>query len=219
LIEANGFQKEVDWYAWWFDPRNAHIARLRRLVDARTKRTAVRIRSINLRDLAGESRRLATVFNQAWKNNWGFVPFTEAEAKHLAVEMRPIIDPRMTLIAEVDNSPVAFVICVPDINVALKKLNGRLTSFGLPIGLVKLLWYRRKIRKARFVALGVLEKFRRTGIAEMLVLQVMEEGAKRGFAGELSMTLESNVMVNRFIEAVGAKRYKTCRIYRRPIAS
>ena len=217
LLEQCGFIKEVDWYAWWFDPRNAPVARLRRLVSGRAQRTRVKIRSIDLRHLVDESRRLSAVFNEAWKNNWGFVPFTDAEAEHLAKEMRPIIDPRMTLIAEVDNEPVAFVICVPDINVALRHANGRLTRFGLPIGLIKLLWHRRKIRVARFVALGVLEKYRRAGIAEMLVLQVMEEGARRGFCGELSMTLEDNVMINRFIEALGAKRYKTYRIYRRPI--
>ena len=218
LIEANGFTKEIDWYAWWFDPKNAPVSRLRRLVESRMRRTSVRIRNFNLRDLAGESSRLAAVFNKAWERNWGFVPFTRAEAEHMAKEMRLIIDPRMTLVAEVDNEPIAFVICVPDINVALKHINGRLTQFGLPIGLIRLLWLRRKIRKARFVALGVLEKFRRTGIAEMLVLKVMEEGARRGMNGELSMTLESNVMVNRFIEAVGATVYKTYRIYRRPIS-
>ena len=217
LIEAAGFQKEIDWYAWWFDPKNAPIVRLRRLVHARMRRTPVKIRPINLRDLAGDSRRLSAVFNKAWENNWGFVPFTPAEAAHMAKEMRPIIDPTMTLIAEIDNEPVAFVICVPDMNVALKHINGRLTRFGLPIGLAKLLWFRRKIRKARFVALGVVERFRRTGIAEMLVLQVMEEGASRGFTAELSMTLESNVMVNRLIETMGASKYKTYRIYRRPI--
>ena len=219
LIEAYGFEKEVDWYAWWFDPKNAPVSRLRRLVDARMRRTRVKIRPINVKALATESRRLADVFNKAWENNWGFVPFTVAEAEHMATEMRPIVDPRMTLIAEVDDAPVAFVICVPDMNVALRKINGRLTRFGFPVGLIKLLWYRHKIRKARFVALGVLEKFRRTGIAEMLVLQVMEEGASRGFTAELSMTLEDNVMVNRFIETMGAKQYKKYRIYRRPINS
>ena len=219
LIEACGFQKEVDWYAWWFEHKDAPVSRLRRLVDARARKTRVKIRQFKLRDLAGESQRLAAVFNKAWENNWGFVPFTRAEAEQMAKEMRPIIDPSMTLIAEIDNAPVGFVICVPDINVALKQINGRLTRFGLPIGLIKLLWMRRKIRKARFVALGVLEKFRRSGIAEMLVLQVIEEGASRGINGELSMTLEGNVLVNRFIEAVGATVYKTYRIYRRPITS
>ncbi len=217
LIEACGFEKVKDWYAWWFDPDNAPVSRLRRLVDARTRKTSVKIRPIDLRRLTDESQRLAAVFNEAWKNNWGFVPFTEAEAKHMATEMRPIIDPRMTLIAEIDNAPVAFVICVPDINVALQCVNGRLTRFGLPIGLIKLLYHRRKIRTVRFVALGVLEKYRRAGIAEMLVLQVLEEGASRGFKGELSMTLEDNVMINRFVEAIGAQRYKTYRIFKRTL--
>ena len=217
LIETAGFDKEVDWYAWWWHPKNAPTQRLRRLLNTRTQKAAVKVRPINLRDLVGESWRLATVFNRAWKNNWGFVPFTPAEAEHMAKEMRPIIDPRMTLIAEVDNAPVAFVICVPDINVALQRINGRLTRFGLPVGLFQLLWHRRHIRKARFVALGVLEGYRRAGIAEMLVLRVIEEGAARGFCGELSMTLEDNLLVNRFIEAMGASKYKTYRIYRRSI--
>lgn len=217
LIEACGFEKVKDWYAWWFNPDNAPVSRLRRLVDARARKTSVKIRPIDLRRLADESQRLAAVFNEAWKNNWGFVPFTQAEAKNMATEMRPIIDPRMTLIAEIDNAPVAFVICVPDINVALHRINGRLTRFGLPIGLIKLLYHRRKIRTVRFVALGVLEKYRRAGIAEMLVLQVMEEGASRGFKGELSMTLEDNVLINRFVEAIGAQRYKTYRIFKRTL--
>ncbi|MEY2542694.1 MAG: hypothetical protein QOE81_155 [Verrucomicrobiota bacterium] len=217
LIEACGLEKVKDWYAWWFDPDNAPVSRLRRLVDARARKTSVKIRPINLRRLEDDSQRLSSVFNEAWKNNWGFVPFTEAEAKHMATEMRPILVPWMTLIAEVDDAPVAFVICVPDINVALQRLNGRLTRFGLPTGLIKLLYQRNKIRTARFIALGVLEKYRRAGIAEMLVLQVMEEGARRGFKGELSMTLEDNVMINRFLEAVGASRYKTYRIYKRTI--
>jgi len=217
LIEACGFEKVKDWYAWWFNPDNAPVSRLRRLVDARARKTSVKIRPIDLRRLADESQRLAAVFNEAWKNNWGFVPFTQAEAKNMATEMRPIIDPRMTLIAEIDNAPVAFVICVPDINVALHRINGRLTRFGLPIGLIKLLYHRRKIRTVRFVALGVLEKYRRAGIAEMLVLQVMEEGASRGLKGELSMTLEDNVMINRFVEAIGAQRYKTYRIFKRTL--
>ena len=217
LIEAAGFEKEVDWYAWWFDPKNAPLARLRGLVERRARNTSAKIRQINLKDLAGDSQRLAAVFNEAWKNNWGFVPFTAAESAHMAKEMRPLIDPRMTLIAEIDDTPVAFVICVPDINVALKHLDGRLTRFGLPFGLLKLLWHRRKVRKARFVALGVVEKYRRAGIAEMLVLQVMEEGAGRGFKGELSMTLEGNLLINRFIQAMGASIYKTYRIYRRAV--
>jgi ribosomal protein S18 acetylase RimI-like enzyme len=87
----------------------------------------------------------------------------------------------------------------------------------LPIGLTKLLLYKKRIRKGRLIALGVVEEYRRAGIAEMLVLRVVEETmVKRGITGELSMTLEDNYMINRFLEAIGAERYKTYRIYTRP---
>jgi GNAT superfamily N-acetyltransferase len=131
----------------------------------------------------------------------------------MAHEMKPLIESEGLLIAETETEPIAFIIAVPDINVALKKINGRL----FPFGLIKLLYYKRKIRTARLVALGVIEKYRRTGIAEALVLKIMDEAVKRGFTGEVSMTLEDNVMVNRFIEAVGAKKYKTYRIYQKSI--
>lgn len=219
LIEENGFVKEKDWYAWWFSESPESAQRLRKIATARAKKQGVRIRAIEKSKLEEESRRITAVYNQAWQKNWGYVPFTTAEAEHMARELKPVIVPEGALIAEVDGSPIGFVLGVPDINVALRHLNGRLTTFGLPIGLLKLLYYRTKIRTGRLVALGVVEKYRRAGIAEMLVLQIIDEAfQKRGYrGGELSMTLEDNVMVNRFIEAVGAKRYKTYRIYRRGI--
>jgi ribosomal protein S18 acetylase RimI-like enzyme len=107
---------------------------------------------------------------------------------------------------------------VPDINAALKKINGRLTTFGLPIGLTKLLYYKSRLKTVRLVALGVVPKYRRHGIAEMLVLHIIEEAMlKRGFIGECSLILENNVMMNRFLEAIGAEKYKTYRIYRRSL--
>ena len=218
LIEGCGFTKAKDWYAWWFSEYTEPVERLRKIAVARAGRQGVTIRPINLKAVVEESQRIRTIYNQAWKKNWGFVPFTEAEIVHMAKEMKPLIVPGGTLIAEIGNEPVAFVIAVPDINVAFRQINGRLTWFGLPIGLIKLLYYYRfKTRTGRLIALGVIEKYRRAAIAEMLVLQVMDESFKRGITGELSMTLEDNVMVNRFIEAVGAKRYKTFRIYRRSL--
>ncbi len=216
LIEQCGFQKEKDWYAWWFSERARPHERLRKIVDARAAKHHITIRRINLKRMAEESQRIRAVYNQAWRDNWGFVPFTEAESEYMAKEMKPLIVPEGTLIAEIDDIPIGFVITVPDINVALRRLNGRLTWWGLPIGLAKLLYYRvnyrTRIRTCRMVALGVLEKYRRAGVGEALVLRELEEGMQ---VGETSMTLEDNFMVNRFIEAVGATKYKTYRIYRR----
>jgi GNAT superfamily N-acetyltransferase len=216
LIESCGFTKAKDWYAWWFaDPAKA-AARLRPLSERFQKRWPVTIRAGNLKNIRQESRRLRQIYNQAWKHNWGFVPFTEAEIEFMTHELKQLVIPEFALIAEVGDEPAGFILCVPDINVALRHINGRLTTFGLPIGLLKLLYYKSRIRTARLIALGVIEKYRRAGIAEMLVLRIVEDAMiKRGFAGELSLTLEDNFMINRFLEAIGAHRYKTYRIFKR----
>ena len=214
LIERCGFTKAKDWYAWWFaDPSKAAM-HLKRLATRLRTRWPVTFRPANLKNLRDESRRLRQIFNQAWQKNWGFVPFTEAEIEFMTEELKPLIVPEFAWIAEIGSDPVGFILGLPDINVVLRDLNGRLTRFGLPIGLVRLLRYKNRVKKARLIALGVVEKYRRSGIAEMLVLRIIEEAMiKRGITGELSMTLEDNVMINRFLEAIGAERYKTYRIY------
>ena len=219
LIEAAGFSKAKDWYAWWFAKPEDTAVRLRRIATRFGNSLGVQIRPVNLKDEAGESRRLRTIYNQAWEKNWGFVPFTEAEFEHLVKELKPLAVPEFTLIAEVGGEPAGFILCLPDINVAFQKINGRLTTWGLPIGLAKLLYYKSHLRTARLVALGVTPQYRRSGIAEMLVLRIIEDAMiKRGFTGELSMTLEDNRLINRFLAAIGADRYKTFRIYRRALA-
>jgi GNAT superfamily N-acetyltransferase len=218
LIEASGFEKEKDWYAWWFaDPAKA-AARLRPLTERFQKRWPVTIRPGNLKNIREESRRLRQIYNQAWEKNWGFVPFTEAEIEFMTHELKQLVIPEFTLIAEISDEPAGFILCVPDINVALSHINGRLTTFGLPIGLVKLLYHKSRTRTARLIALGVIEKYRRAGIAEMLVLRIVEDAMiKRGFTGELSLTLEDNFRINRFLETIGAERYKTYRIFKRTL--
>jgi GNAT superfamily N-acetyltransferase len=219
LIENCGFTKTKDWYAWWFaDPSNA-AARLRRLATRLKDRWPVKIRPADLKNLRDESRRLRQIFNQAWEKNWGFVPFTEAEIEFMTEELKPVIVPEFAWVAEIGSEPAGFILCLPDINVVLRDLNGRLTRFGLPIGLIRLLTYKNRAQQGRLIALGVVKKYRRAGIAEMLVLRIIEETMiKRGMTGEMSMTLEDNHMINRFLEAIGAERYKTYRIYGKSIA-
>ena len=218
LIEKAGFSKAKDWYAWWFaDPAKA-AKRLQRIARRFQEREQITIRPGNLKNIADESRRLRQIYNRAWQQNWGFVPFTEAEFEFMQREMRPLLVPEFVWLAEAGGEPAGFVLCLPDINVVLQKIDGRLTRFGFPIGLIKLLYYKSRLKKARLVALGVIEEYRRAGVAETLVLRIVEEAMiKRGFTGELSMTLEDNFLVNRFVEAIGAERYKTYRIYRRSL--
>jgi GNAT superfamily N-acetyltransferase len=220
LIESFGFNKEVDFYAWWFtDPADA-VERLRKLAGRLQSRMKFTIREGDLRNLSAEGELLRRIYNEAWKDNWGFVPFTEAEFAHLTKEMKPLLRADISLVAEIGSEPIGFILGLPDINVALQKINGRLTTFGIPVGLAKLLYHKSRLKTVRLIAMGVRPKFRRHGVAEMLVLSVIEKGMINcGFTGELSMTLENNVLINRFLESIGAKRYKTYRIYRKTLAN
>ena len=219
LIADCGFSKVIDFFAWWFSDPSAATTRLRKLAARLEPRARFTLRRGNLRNLEAEASNFLRIYNEAWKDNWGFVPFTKAEFEHMAAEMKPLLRDDFTAAAETNGEAVGFALALPDINVALKKIGGRLTTFGIPIGLIKLLYYKSRIRKARYIAMGVLPQFRRLGVAEMMVLRTMEAGmVKCGFQAELSMTLENNVMVNRFIEGIGAERYKTYRIYSKSIA-
>jgi GNAT superfamily N-acetyltransferase len=218
LIHGCGFSKVIDFFAWWFSDPSAATARLRKMAARLEQRARFTIRRANLRNLEAEAANFLRIYDEAWKDNWGFVPFTEAEFDYMAQEMKPILRNDFTAVAESDGEAIGFALCLPDINVALKKIGGRLTTFGIPIGLARVLCYKSRIRKARYIAMGVRPQFRRLGVAEMMVLRVMEAGmVKCGFQAELSMTLESNFMINRFIESIGAQRYKTWRIYSKPI--
>lgn len=221
LIEGWGFEKAIDLYAWWFAQPQAAAERLRRLAAAlKKKRREVTLRPGNLRDLGSEARKIRAIYNEAWEKNWGFVPFSEKEFDLMTKEMKPLLVPDLLWLAEIEGEAVGFILCVPDIHVALKKINGRLTTFGLPIGLAKLLYYKSRLKTVRLIALGVIPKYRRHGIAEMLVLHIIEEAMlKRGFIGECSLILENNILMNRFLEAIGAEKYKTYRIYRRSLAA
>ncbi|MEY2492420.1 MAG: hypothetical protein QOH24_1371 [Verrucomicrobiota bacterium] len=219
LVEKCHFGKRMDFYAWWFSDATRAAARLRKLATRLQRRMRFTIRPGNLRDLRSESTRLRRIYNEAWRDNWGYVPFTEAEFAHLTKEMKPLLRPELTAIAEVEGEEVGFILGLPDINAALQKINGKLATFGLPIGLIRLLYEKRRLRRARLIAMGVRPEFRQHGVAEMLVLRIIEEAMlKLGFKGELSMTLENNIMINRFLEAIGATRYKTYRIYSKSLA-
>ena len=158
-------------YAWSLaDPTQA-ATRLRRLATALEEAHATsRFAPRNCATSREEARRIREIYNQAWRNNWGFVPFTEREFEFMTRELKPILRPEFVWLAEIEAQSGRFILCVPDINEALAKINGRLTTFGLPIGLAKLLYHKSRIKRVRLVALGVLPKYRRNGIAEMLVL-------------------------------------------------
>jgi GNAT superfamily N-acetyltransferase len=218
LIEANGFTKAMDLWSWELSSSAEPPEKVVRIAEKIRQRDGVTVRSVNLKNFEAEVSLIKTIYNAAWEKNWGFVPMTEREFDHLAREMKQIVRPELLLIAEVKGEPVAFSMTIPDANEALKAANGRLTTFGLPIGLAKVLLASRKIRRLRLITLGIKEGFRRRGLDAILYLDTLRTAKQLGYeGGEISWTLENNTLVNRAIESMGGKRSKTHRIFERSL--
>ncbi|MBM7116480.1 N-acetyltransferase [Archangium primigenium] len=218
LLEAHGFTKAKDLYAWELSAATPPPEKVARVAEKIRQREGVTVRTVNLKDFDAEVKRIKTMYNAAWENNWGFVPMTEAEFDHLAQELKQMVRPELVLIAEVKGEPVGFGLTIPDANEALKAANGRLTTFGLPIGLAKLLLASRRIRRLRLVLLGTVAGYRRRGLDAILYLDTLRKARELGFeGGEISWTLEDNHLVNRAIESMGGQRSKTFRVYERPL--
>ena len=214
LLESCGLTKAKDLYAWWFDREN-RIERWRPRVERAVARIGVVVRPLRRDDLPAEILRCRAIYNEAWKDNWGDVPMTLAEFEHLTKFLLHLAVPELLLVAEVNGRAVAFSMTLPDFNEAARRLNGRLFSYGLPIGLLKFWRHLKSVKTARLLALGVIPEYRRKGISELLILRTFDFGSQAmGYTGaELSWTLEDNALINRTIEAVGGRRYKTYRIY------
>lgn len=179
------------------------------------------IRSLDMSRYQEEMRMLCRIFNDAWVDNWGFVPMTQAEADAMAHEIRPIVDPKMVQIAEQDGRGVGFIIFLPNINEALHDLDGRL----FPFGWAKLIW-RLKVKSpktARVPLMGVETATRDTFAGKMLPYKLIHalepRGLVRGFKTlELSWILETNKAVRTVIESLSGKVIKTYRVYEKDLA-
>ena len=219
LLEACGLAKAKDLFAWWFDDSNDMLRKWAKRAERFAARGGVVVRPISRKNFDAEVARLQESYNRGWEKSWGFVKMTDAEFRHLALELKKYAEPELVLLAEVDGEPAGLCITLPDFNEATRPLNGRLTTFGVPIGLARLLYNVRRIKTARMAVLGVVEKFRRRGVAEMFILQSLAAGLALGYtAAELSWTLEDNALINRTIEKVGGRRDKTYRLYQGTLA-
>lgn len=218
-LEAWGLEKTKDLYAWWFDGEAPKLEEWVRRAERIAKRGGVTIRPVRVDDFEAEIDLCMQVYNQAWEKSWGFVQMTPDEFRHLAHQLKKTAVPELLLLAEVAGQPVGFCVTLPDVNEAIRPMGGKLTTWGLPIGLFRLLRGMKRIQTARMAVLGVLPAFRKRGIAELMILRIFQYGKHQlGYQGaELGWTLEDNEMINRTVESVGARRYKRFRIYERGI--
>lgn len=218
LYESCGFEKAKDLWAWDLSSSVPPPEKVARIAEKIRARDGVVVRPVRLKDFAAEVRRIKDIYNSAWEKNWGFVPYTEKEFDHIAKDMKAMVVPALLLIAEVKGEPVAFSMTIPDANFAIKAAKGRLTRYGFPVGLVKLLLASRKIKRLRLITLGIKEGYRRRGLDAILYLDTLKAARELGYTGgEISWTLEDNHLVNRAIESMGGRKSKTYRLYQRGI--
>lgn len=215
LIEKAGLEKIKDVYAWKYIPGEVPPRAAKAHADV-AQLPEVKVRKMDKGKIDRDVRMVMDIFNDAWAENWGSVPLTEAELAKMAQDMKLILDPELTRIAEINGEPAAFVVALPNINEAIRDLNGKL----FPFGVAKLL-YRLKVsrtKSVRLALLGIRKKFRQmrqyAGLSTYLYVEMNESAKRLGVRmGELSWTLEDNGPVNVGIKMMGGKVYKKYRVY------
>lgn len=217
LIEQAGLHKKVDLFAYYIDAIDVNDKSLK-LQDAlreRLARRGVTIRPINLKDFKNEVGKVREIYNSAWDQNLGFVPMTESEFNYLAKDLKQILNKDFCLIAEHEGKMVGFALAIPDINqVLIKVKRGRL----LPTGIFKLLFGLKKVDFYRVITLGVIEEYRKMGIEACFYAEIIRKAREIGVkGGEGSWILETNEMMNKGLQNMNAKVYKTYRIYEKAL--
>jgi hypothetical protein len=221
-IENAGYAGVQDLIAYAY-PRQLTIpAPLLRILERSERRGELRVRNIRMdrKHLDGEIALIHDILNDAWSDNWGFVPMTKAEIADFARILRLLLKPEDVAIAEYRGEPAAFSMIFPNLNEAIKDLGGRL----FPFGWAKLLW-RLKIagtKTMRMPLMGVRKSLQTSPAGAALALAVIREGRTASFAqglvhGELSWVLDSNVRARRMIEMTGAPPSKRYRIYEKAL--
>ena len=210
LMDQCGMSKAKDLYAFRMDRGRETSGKVRAALAQVPHLERFRFRAFDKSRLYDEALAIARIYNSGWRNNWGFVPWTDAEIKHMARNLVRFADPDLVLFAELDGRPVGFAFGLPNLNEALAKINGRL----FPFGFLKVLTARKKIKGVRAPAFGVVPEVMHTGLAYLLYDRFEKALLAKGFEwAELSWQLEDNEAINRFAASIGAGIYKKYRIY------
>ena len=220
-IEAAGYGKAKDLLTYALNIENWEDPKIDRLIAMGERNPRIRIRMVDKSRFDEEARLILNLLNDAWSNNWGYVPLTEAEIKYAGKKLKPIIFNELVRVAELDGEPVAFMLTIPDINELIKDLNGEL----FPFNFIKLLWRLRKprARRLRVPLMGVARKLHHTRLASQLAFMMIEftrrDGTKKYGAthGEFGWILEDNKGMLSIAQLPGAAVNHRYRIYEKQL--
>lgn len=218
LLERYGLRKVKDYHAYWISPEGAREPRLERIVETVRGRRGIETRPLDMRRLREEVEKLVFVYNEAWADNWGYLPITEPEAEALARSLKTIADPELVRFAYVGGELAAMIGAIPDPNVVLRPRWNPVLDRDV-VRAVRLLARRRAIRTARLMFFGIRPPYRKLGVDAVLFHEVLTIAWSKGYrAGEASMLLEDNDLILRAAASMGGVLYKTWRIYEMPIS-
>jgi len=220
-IERAGYEKAKDLVTYGLNIEHWEDPMIDRLIAMGERNPKIRVRMVDKSKFNEEARLILNLLNDAWSNNWGYVPLTEAEIAYAGKKLKPIIFNELVRVAEVEGEPVAFMLTIPDINELTKDLNGEL----FPFNFIKLLWRLRKprTRRLRVPLMGVAKKLHHTRLASQLAFMMIEytrrEGTKKYGAthGEFGWILEDNKGMLSIAQLPGASINHRYRIYEKKL--
>lgn len=211
MYERIGLTKTKDLYAYWLENNGPVPERIAKLADRfMEKHPEITIRGFNPKNFEAEVAMAKDIYNDAWADNWGFVKLTDDEFQKVAEGLRPMIDSRYCYVVERNGTPIAFSLTLPDYNQVVKPMKGSIFPFGW--------WYwltlPKKINQIRVFVLGVRREWQHLAIGAPLYKRTWDNGREAKVKGaECSWILEDNHRMRGALEKMGAKIYKTYRIY------
>ena len=219
-VEAAGYRGVKDLYT--FDlPTGPFPPLVQRIVAAGERNDKIRLRNVDKRNFDSEAALILRILNDAWSDNWGFIPLTDSEIAYAGKRLKPIVLEEMIQIAEYEGEPVAFMMALPDINPFLKDLNGEL----IPFGFIKLLWRLKRMRftGGRVPLMGVLKRLHATRLASQLAFMMIENIRRAGTTiytidrAEVGWILDDNKPMISIAEAIESRINRVYRIYEKPL--
>lgn len=217
LVEHAGYTQVQDLLGYYIpaEGESAVPDRVGRLAERARRKTGVKFRRLDVRTLKHEARRVRDLYTQAWAGNWGFVPPSWDEFWHTAKDLKAVLAPDFSFVAETEEGVVGFMLIAHDINRVLKRIpSGRLW----PWNVVRLLLATRKFVRGRIVLLGFTSEYRHRGLFPLFVYEAARRGREMGVeGGEASWVLDDNTALTGPLEAMGLAPYKRWRIYEKAI--
>ncbi|MBF0521036.1 MAG: hypothetical protein HQK92_15100 [Nitrospirae bacterium] len=213
LMESNGMSKSKDLYAYITDIPEALPEKVERVAQIAEK-SGVYVTKVDKRHFYEELAKFKEVYNSAWEKNWGFIPLTDDELLYLGKRLKQVVEPDTALVASKNGEPIGFLGLIPDFNVVLRKMKGKLN----PLTIAKALYYSRKVKGTRLLLLGIKAQYRNRGVDALLFREGFKGCRKHGFTSvEFSWILEDNLPVQMLVKMIGGSLYKTFRIFEKPI--